>query len=60
MIPNWKVGGKEYLYGLEIVSDIDLVTWKYDLAKETFSEACPLQAPLLKVLTVQFCKNVRL
>ncbi len=31
--PNWRVGGKrEGLYRLEIGSEIDLVTWQYDLA----------------------------
>ncbi len=47
---------KEGLNRLQIESEIDLVTWQYDLAKwlgnGTFWEACPPQAPLLKVLTV--------
>ncbi len=33
--PNWRVGGKkDGLYRLEIGSEIDLVTWQYDLATE--------------------------
>ncbi len=34
MPPNWRVGEKECLYRLEIGSEIDLVTWQYDLATE--------------------------
>ncbi len=34
MPPNWMVGEKEGLYRLETGSEIDLVTWQYDLATE--------------------------
>ncbi len=34
MPPNWRVGEKKSVYRLEIGSEIDVMTWQYDLATE--------------------------
>ncbi len=58
MPPNWRVGGKKGLYKLEIGSEIDLVTWQYDVATECSGMPARRRRRFLECLQCNHCNSV--